>query len=251
MTTLLIDGDILLYEAANRVEKIFDWGNDLWSIGADMNEAKGHYLSKVAELELKFGCDSIVCVSDPRGTFRHDLYEGYKSNRRNRKPLCFKALRDWAIDELGATFYSRLEADDTIGILATSGMIEDPVVVTIDKDLKSVPGRHYNWTKDAEGIVEVTKEEADKFHLLQTMTGDSVDGYSGIPGVGPKTALKILEKEGYTWETVVKAYEKAKLLESDARLNAWMAKILTADLWDFEKQEFILWNPRPQEGVAV
>lgn len=243
MTTLLIDGDILLYQAANSVEKVFDWGDDLWSIAADLKEAKGIYLKKIAELQLSAGdADYISCISDPSGTFRHGLYDDYKGNRKGRKPLVLKSLREWAIQEGGMVFPD-LEADDTMGILATSGTISDPVIVTIDKDLRSVPGRHYNQDKPDEGIVRVTKEEGRRFHLVQTIAGDSTDNIKGVPDIGMVRAERLLEKEGYSWETVLDAYKSKDLTEEDALLNARLTKILTVDEWDFEKQEIVHWLP--------
>ena len=55
--------------------------------------------------------------------------------------------------------------------------------------------------------VTIDKVEGDKWHFIQTLAGDQTDGYAGVPGYGVKTAAKYLEKEGYTWEMIVKAFE--------------------------------------------
>lgn len=245
MNTALIDGDILLYQAANRVEEAFDWGDDLWSVAADLNEAKGHFLSKIAEIEKDVVGDAVVCLSDPRGTFRHEMFGEYKANRAGRKPLVFKALRDWVTEKM-AVIFPKLEADDVLGIYATAGIVRSPVIVTIDKDLKSVPGRHYNPSRPDEGIVTVGHQEAEEFHLIQTLSGDATDNYKGVPGIGPVKARRLLEKEGFTWSTVVAAFEKAGLTEGEALLNARMAKILTAEQWDFESETVIPWTPNEE-----
>ena len=92
-----------------------------------------------------------------------------------------------------------------------------------------------------EGVFEVTQEQADYNHLLQTLTGDSVDGYSGCPGIGPKRAEKILET--CDWDSVVSAYNKAGLEEQDALVQARVARILRWGEYDKRKKEPILWNP--------
>jgi 5'-3' exonuclease len=140
--------------------------------------------------------------------------------------------------------WPNLEADDVISILATDKqMDEETVIVSIDKDFKSVPGIFYDYNKGE--YHHPTEEEADNFHLMQTIMGDATDGFSGVPRVGPVGAKKLLDKEGYTWETVVKAYEKAGLTEQDALTNAWMARLLRADNYSFRTNTIKkLWTPR-------
>lgn len=243
MTTALIDGDVLIFRAAARAERVFDWGEDLWTIAADLNEAKHHLGQEILEIQTALGTDDgILCVSD-RKNFRHDVDEAYKSHRKQRKPLVFKALRDWAVSDLDAVRYPGLEADDVLGILATSSH-PSVIIVTIDKDLKGIPGRHFNPDKPERGVVTVSVEEAEKWHLVQTMAGDPTDGYSGIPGIGPVKALRKLEKDGCSWQTVVSAFAEAGLSEEVALVNARLAKILTIDEWDSETQEVKLWNPK-------
>ena len=58
-----------------------------------------------------------------------------------------------------------------------------------------------------------------------------------------------LNKEGYSWKTVVKAFTDKGMTEYDAILNARLAKILTIDDYDTEKQEPILWTPSPDYEV--
>ena len=78
----------------------------------------------------------------------------------------------------------------------------------------------------------------------QVLTGDSTDNYPGCPGIGPKKAADILNKE-LSWTSVVNAYLKAGLTEEDALLQARMARILQASDWNSKQQEPILWTPPP------
>jgi hypothetical protein len=80
--------------------------------------------------------------------------------------------------------------------------------------------------------------------------------------MGPVTAKKVLDKDGYTWETVVTCYEKAGLTEQDALMNAWMARLLRIDNYCFRTNTIKrLWTPKnyqtkdilkiSQQGLSV
>lgn len=248
--TLLIDGDILLYRAALKAENVFTWDEDTYSVSANLTEAQGHYDLAVAHIEETLGVtSSIICVSSGGTTFRRELLATYKANRKGRKPFVFRPLREWAKKDRGALAWPLIEADDVLGILATCGRIENPCIVTIDKDLQSIPAKHWNPDKPELGVVEVSVEQAEQFHLVQTIAGDPVDNYPGVPGLGMVRARRLLEKEGFTWTTVVKAYESKSLSEDEALLMARMAKILTTTEWDSVKQIVIPWSPK-QSVVA-
>jgi 5'-3' exonuclease len=140
--------------------------------------------------------------------------------------------------------WANLEADDVISILATDKeMDEETIIVSIDKDFKTVPGIFYDYNRGE--YHHPTEEEADNYHLVQAIAGDHTDGYSGVPGIGVTRAERLLEKDGYTWETVAKCYEKAGLTEQDALMNAWMARLLRAENYSFRTNTIKkLWTPR-------
>ena len=46
-----------------------------------------------------------------------------------------------------------------------------------DKDMRQIPGKLYDFNE----TVEITPEEGARWHLIQTMSGDNTDGYSGVP----------------------------------------------------------------------
>ena len=115
-------------------------------------------------------------------------------------------------------------------------------MVTIDKDLKTIPGLHFDPGNPDDGIYEVTQEQADYNHLFQSLTGDLVDGYKGCPGVGPVKAARILEKDP-CWASVVAAYNEKGISEEDALVQARVARILRWGEYNMEKKETRLWNP--------
>lgn len=237
--TLLIDGDIVVYQYSSTVEHEIDWGDDVWSLWADAKEAQQLILQYIDILVDETAADDFIfCFSD-KDNFRKDIDSNYKSNRKGkRKPVCYKALKQWITDEYKTETWDRLEADDVMGIMATSDMLAgEKVIVSEDKDLKTIPG--LLWRSGE--MLNISQEEADYNHLYQTLVGDATDGYPGLRGVGDKRATELLKTP--TWETVVKAFEKAGQTEADALVQARLARILRASDYNFEFDQPIIWSP--------
>jgi DNA polymerase-1 len=188
----------------------------------------------------------ILCFSDPKHNFRKDVYPNYKSNRKSkRKPVCYKGLLEYLNENYPFVTYPKLEGDDVCGILATNGSLSNPIIVSADKDFKTIPTSFFDT---ARGTAEVIDElEANYWHLYQTLIGDTTDGYPGCKGIGPVAATKLLDKavnKGENlWDVVVAAYKKAGFDEEYALVQARCAYILRASHFDFEKQEVKLWLP--------
>ena len=133
-----------------------------------------------------------------------------------------------------------LEADDALGIAATSGQYSNFVLVSPDKDMQQIPCRIYNLKDE----FTQTPEAAERKLYEQALTGDSTDGYSGCKGVGPKRAEIILdESKGDYWAATVKAFKDNDMSEEDALRNLRLARILQAQDWDCENQKPILFTP--------
>ena len=244
-TTLLIDADVLAFEAAVVAEESIEWKDEMWTVHADMALAKARVVNRVEEFKDLMKTDSVtMCLTD-RANFRRILNPDYKANRsKSRLPIILRQVKQWIIDEYDGQMWANLEADDVISILATDKeMDEETIIVSIDKDFKTVPGIFYDYNRGE--YHHPTEEEADNYHLVQAIAGDHTDGYSGVPGIGVTRAERLLEKDGYTWETVAKCYEKAGLTEQDALMNAWMARLLRAENYSFRTNTIKkLWTPR-------
>lgn len=197
----------------------------------------------IAFLMSKLGAtDYTLCLSDDTN-FRKGLYDKYKGQRSwMRRPLALKAIRKWFIEEHDAVIMPNLEGDDVMGILATDPhKTHNTIIVSIDKDMKTIPGHYYR----DDTLFNISSEEAEYYHLFQTLTGDVADGYPGCPKVGKVTAKEILDKD-CSWEAVVKAFKKAKLTEEDALLQARLARILRHQDYNFEENVPYLWTPRKE-----
>jgi DNA polymerase-1 len=148
-------------------------------------------------------------------------------------------------------WHETLEADDVLGLLSTSKTLTGKrTIVTIDKDLLTVPGLLWNPDKPDDGVVSTSEEEADYRHLLQTLTGDATDGYSGCPGVGPKTAEKMLAdvEPELRWLRIVEAYEKAGFGAEEALRQARVARVLRRGEYDTKAKKVHLWTPDQVEA---
>jgi 5'-3' exonuclease len=251
MLTALVDADILAYQAAAFAETPIHWGEGLWTLHAFEESAEAHFEMSLANiLATTQATDCVLAFSDSQN-WRKEVLPTYKANRADvRKPMLLSHLRQYAEKKHTCFIRPQLEGDDVLGILATSPKLckGDKVVCSIDKDFKTIPGKHYNFRTNE--FFEITEEQADYWHLTQTLTGDATDGYSGCPGIGTVTAQKLLSKSP-TWETVVQAYEKAGLCEDEALVQARVARICRAKDYNFKTKEVKLWMPRTDRSVET
>jgi len=111
----------------------------------------------------------------------------YKANRKDApRPIYYDETREYLVNQYGARIYSSIEADDALAMCQTN----DTVIVSIDKDLLQVPGKHYNWVKDQK--VWVAPDVGLRKLYMQVLSGDPTDNIPGIRGVGEATARKML-----------------------------------------------------------
>lgn len=155
--------------------------------------------------------------SDPKGNFRYDIYPAYKANRKgSERSELFYRLRSWAHKKF--TVVDGVEADDVVAYYVSQ---KGWIGATLDKDLlKGVPGRWFDVYYSRRCLVDTSPGEALHFNFLQCLMGDPVDNIKGIPGVGEATAIKLLDKHGWTWDGVYKAYIDKGLGEEEMTLNA-------------------------------
>ena len=242
--TLLIDADWLIYSSCCSCEQDIKWDDNLHTLHADerdiheMIDGRVEYYQKIAEDN-----DDVVMCFTQYPTFRHTIFPDYKANRKNkRKPLAFHAVIEQINQKYKSESYTGLEGDDVMALLATSKKYPNPVIVSPDKDMRSVP-----CTLLANDDMElITKKKADRHWMIQALTGDATDNYKGLEKVGPVTAEKILGDAKTLpdmWNKVVEAYEKKKQTFADAVLTAQLARILRKGDYDFKTQEVTLWTP--------
>ena len=238
---LLVDADYIVYKACAGAEDEIDWGDDVITVVSKFSEAYGHVIRELSKIKQAFIWDipePILFFSDSKN-FRKKIYPDYKGHRNRKKPCGYRRVISELTKQYEVIRLPELEADDAMGIYAT----EHPgnIIVSPDKDMRQIPGHVFTM----EETLHITPEEGAKWHLIQTLAGDQTDGYSGVPGIGIKRAVALFEEDGYSWETVVKAFAKKELGEEVALMNARLARILTCDDYDATDKRVIPWTPSP------
>lgn len=259
-TQLLIDADFVLFRDCSAVERVASFtnthGDTVDILNCSREEAKDNFLKSVAGYMKRLFADEAVLVFSGKSNFRYDVWPQYKGNRaESRKPVSYweivRELREEG--EFRVVSEDCLEGDDYIGILATRPSSVRRIIVSEDKDMKTLPCVEI-WRGGE--LVETDQESADRFWHYQTLMGDSTDGYHGCPGIGPVSAEKVLSKAGDPWANILQAYvdgcrkkpaalEKAgvETPEDLALLNARLARILRHTDWDSKARRPILWTP--------
>jgi len=237
---LLIDSDFLAYKAAQACEIGIDFGEDVIIAQSQFSEVLKVFHNELNKVTKAMMEDNFILYFSSTKNFRKKIYPDYKGHRMKRKPLGYKRLVNYCRENHNFKLIEGLEADDTIGIEATRFADPNNIVVSPDKDMRQIPSTLWDMKDD---VVEITKEDGDRWHLIQSLSGDPTDGYSGCPGIGVKRASELLDKNENKWEAVCKAYRDRGLSDDDALLNARLAKILRNEDYDHDRNQPILWTP--------
>lgn len=254
-TQLLIDGDILIYKACWAVQTVVHWDDGILTTATSTEALAAQANLMIQDWQEKLGegkeVTTVICFSDRGNNFRRKIFPDYKLNRKDKKkPLGYNHLEIYLKEHYVTKTQPMLEADDVLGILATDKKFNRNIIVSIDKDMLTIPCEYYNM--DSEIIEIVDENMADHMFFFQTLTGDSVDNYKGCPGIGPKKATELLLTKGVKWQTIIDAYAKAGLTEDHALTQARVARILRTQDYNLEKEEIKLWSPsKKMEKVII
>ena len=195
-TIAIIDGDIVSYRAAASCEPT-----------KERNEVQGLDIA-IARCDetmhrILGDCSTEEYFSFLTGgeNYRYKIYPQYKAHRRDRPPpRWWSDCKEYLVSEWKSRICTGYEADDAIGIAATS---HGGIIASIDKDLRQIPGRHYNFV--TREFSEVSPQEAHRNFCRQLILGDRSDNIPKIPRVGEVGAEKILnDNPPDTWLDIIK-----------------------------------------------
>lgn len=245
---ILIDGDMVAFRLASAAYSECHWDERIISAYVDLEALKVSFkdaiddivstATKTFRVRKSHPVKPILCLSDVTN-WRKSVLETYKANRKSGcKPLGYWSLIDWVKENFECKYQDTLEADDIVGILATT--VPYSIMVSGDKDFKTIPGRLYDWLSGKH--YTTTLKDANRFHLYQTLIGDTADNYKGCPGMGPVSANRLLDKDP-SWAAVVNAFKAKGLTEEDCLIQARIARILRATEWDTKDSKIIPWEP--------
>ena len=206
---LLIDGNSLTYRA------FFALPTDLATVSGQVTNAVFGFTSMLVNLLRDHGSQRVVVAFDrPEPTFRHERVATYKANRdaapdilRQQVGLVRQVVETLGIPVVEAPGF---EADDVIATLATQARDQgqDVLMVTGDRDTyQLVQDPHvkvlYNRRGvsdyvlyDEAGIEERTGVPPTRYVSFAALRGDTSDNLPGVPGVGDKTAARLINSYG-------------------------------------------------------
>ncbi|MFA6017280.1 MAG: 5'-3' exonuclease H3TH domain-containing protein [Patescibacteria group bacterium] len=221
-TLLLIDGNAIMHRAYHALPpfKAAD--------GTPTNVVYG-YLSMLNKVVVDFKPDYLIsCFDTPKATFRNKLFKEYQSQRPKidddfiiQIPLVKQALDAAGIERMEKDGF---EADDLIGTITR--IFEKNkfrvVILTGDKDIFQLITDNVFVAAPQLGLANIKifdKSEVEKkldvapnqIVEYKALAGDPSDNYPGAPGIGPKTASKLIHQFG----TVEQIYQNIEKVESE------------------------------------
>lgn len=203
---VIIDGHAIAHRAYHSIPP-------LTHDGRPVNALYGFYsmiLSSIDQLKPKY---LLVCLDSPGPNFRNAEFLGYRAKRQptdhdlvSQLPLLSKTLEKAGIPAISMGGF---EADDLIATLTKKAQkkkfIDQVTIITGDKDLMQlvnkkvslfVPIRGLSETKtyDSVGVKEKLGVTPTQVVDLKALMGDMSDSYPGVTGIGPKTAIDLIDK---------------------------------------------------------
>lgn len=261
----LIDGDILVYQAAFGGEMVEEDGEKV-ILGFD-------YVAALLDKSIADICLAVGATEEPilyltgEGNFRDKIAitKPYKGNRTKPKPFHYANARAYLLGLPNTVLCEGIEADDGMSIeqernTNLAAFHNDApetytrtIICTRDKDLRMVEGNHYGWefagqpefypqwVDDLGTISYDTKKNKLSgtgmlFFYSQLITGDSVDNIPGLPKKGPKAAWNALSNTNTKGE----AFEAVRELYREVVGDDWEVYML--------EQGRLLWMVRELDG---
>lgn len=204
---ILIDGNNIIYRAFFAMPPLTN------TAGQQTNAVYGFTTMLLRLIEEHKPTHLIVAFDAGKITFRHEGYEDYKGGRQKTPPelseqfpMLKELLRDLGVPQFEIEGY---EADDIIGSISREAdeAGRQVMIVSGDKDMLQLASEHTTVALVRKGVTEVEmygpQQIRDKYDLtpeqiidLKGLMGDASDNIPGVPGVGEKTALKLLHQFG-------------------------------------------------------
>ena len=211
---ILIDGSSYLFRAYHALPPLTT------TRGQATGAIKG-VINMVRSLIKEYPESPIAVVFDAKGkTFRSDIYEQYKAHRppmpddlRSQIEPIHEIIKAMGLPLI---VVPGVEADDVIGTLAQQATAQkcDTLISTGDKDLAQLVNEHVTllntMTKevlDIDGVKNKFGLGPEQIIDYLGLMGDKSDNIPGVPGVGPKTAVKWLEEYGTAEQLIERADE--------------------------------------------
>ncbi|MBD7915249.1 DNA polymerase I [Clostridium sp. Sa3CUN1] len=265
---LILDSNALLNRAFYAIPELTN------SEGIHTNAVYG-FVNMLFKMKEELKPDYIVATFDKKGpTFRHKEYEEYKAGRKKMPPELaeqFPIIKE-VLDLMGITKYELegFEADDIIGSLAKYAEKNniEVFILTGDRDALQLASDNINVIITKKGVTETAKYNfksfVDEFGVTPTqfidvkgLMGDKSDNIPGVPGVGEKTAYKLIQTYGSIEEVLnnidsisgKKLKENLETYREQAIFSKRLATIMTDVPIDFDLEEIKNQDLYNKEGL--
>ncbi len=238
---LLIDSHAVIHRAFHSIPKTLTYQ------GRPINAMYGFYSMLYSALDQLNPKYLAFCLDAPGPTFRDKEYIAYRTQRKpadpdlkHQFPLIIDSLKQSNLTHFSLGGY---EADDLLATLSQKVSSKKGLttyIITGDKDLMQLVNPRVKLFMPVKGLsqIQIYDSKAVKTRLgiapsqvvdLKALMGDSSDNYPGVAGIGPKTAVDLLE-EYKSLDNIYKNLDKIKLsirekLEKD-RDNAYLSQKL-------------------------
>jgi DNA polymerase-1 len=268
-TLMLVDGNSLTYRAFHALPQ------DLATSSGQVTNAVLGFTSMLINLVRDHRPDGVAVAFDrPEPTFRHETVDTYKANRsaapdilRQQMGIVREVLDALKLPQIELAGY---EADDILATLAGQAAADgiDVLIVTGDRDsFQLVKDPHvkviYNKRGvseyamyDEAGIEERTGVRPDRYVQYAALRGDTSDNLPGVPGVGEKTAAKLINKYGdidglyeHVDDQTPKLRENLAATEDEVRINTIVMELIGDVPLDVKPDELIGIEPYDHDEV--
>ena len=256
----LLDADIIAYRCAATANHDPEW------------VATSRCNTLVEQILEEVKADSYQLFLSGPVNFRKKIYPAYKANRVQPPPVHLLLCKQFLETKWGAVWTDGYEADDALGIeqcrvgtarlpkaiIAADGTTVSEglkpnapscttIICSIDKDLKQIPGLHYNFVKKE--FDEVSVEQGWRSFYTQVLVGDASDNVKGCPGIGKAKAPRILagcESEQEMFEAVRATYND----DDNMFINGQLLYILREENVYWNYMQFVpdASNPNPSQN---
>jgi len=271
---VLIDGHAIMHRAFHALPKT------LTSRSSEPLNAVYGFVSMLLKIITDLKPTHIaVCFDRKEPTFRHKAFEDYQSHRpETDKDLVSQfAKAKEVVETFKIPIYEKagFEADDVIGTIANLAVkskkskVDKVVIVTGDRDLLQlvtskikvylpVKGLSQAQLMGPDEVYEKLSVRPDQVDEYKALVGDPSDNYKGVPGIGPKTAEKLLSKykdldEIYSNLDKIdtKVVKKLKDGKKSAKMSQKLAQIVKDVPIKFDIKNTGEWNVGNQETIDL
>lgn len=234
----LIDADIVAYRCASSVKE-----------DEPVEIAIGRVNNLMNQILYETDAKTYFAFISGQSNFRKELSNDYKANRTQEPPIWLQACREHLVTSWKASVADQIEADDSIGIMATDLSREQTpfTIASLDKDLTQIPGNHYQWefsgTSSGKHWVKprqdfyVTPTEGLQRFYKQMLVGDPADNVQGVHLIGKIKAAKLidhLDNELDMFDTVRKLYNDDERFLLTGKL-LWILR-KEGEIWQFPEE---------------